>query len=83
MCYALIKQDCKYMYALLLMLFYWNFFGHLFVINFIFISENMTCNSGKGSVVTGNCMTNLESKHIMLCLRNMYCNPENIPKIVE
>lgn len=43
----------------------------------------MTCNSGKGSVVTGNCMTNLESKHIMLCLRNMYCNPENIPKIVE
>lgn len=57
MCYALIKQDCKYMYALLLMLFYWNFFGHSFVINFIFISENMTCNSGKGSVVTGNCMT--------------------------
>lgn len=50
MCYALIKQDCKYMYALLLMLFYWNFFGHSFVINFIFISENMTCNSGKGSV---------------------------------
>lgn len=40
----------------------------------------MTCNSGKESVVTGKCMTNLNSKQDAV---TMCCNPKNAPKILD
>lgn len=62
MCYALSKtvNTCMHFFDVVLLELFWTF------VNFIFISLNMTCNPGKGSVVTGNCMMNLKSKHKVL-----------------
>lgn len=69
------------MYALFFFLmFYWNFFGHSFVIDFIFICANMTCGSGKGSLMAGKCMTHLDDAATE---EFMLHNTENTPKIVH